>query len=104
MFVGYMSTAQQYRLYDPGSDDEGSARVENHILAEEDEEEEEEEAVDWEEAEEVLAPFWLRKPQIDSASGREHSSGDVVMRPVPMDRNREPYMLSRLSVEGKGKF
>jgi len=42
---------------EPGSNGEASARVENEILPEEHEEEEEEEAVDWGEAEEVLAPF-----------------------------------------------
>jgi len=50
---------------EPVSDDEASARVENEILPEEDEEEEEEEAVDWGKAEEVLAPFRLRQPQIE---------------------------------------
>jgi len=158
MLVGYTSTVQQYRLYDPvegrfllsrdvvfaestsnyplkrfnnspaqpyyapatqpweeqlawndefdepGSDDEASARVENQILPEEDEEEEEEEAMDWGEDEEVQAPFRLRKPQIEPASGGEPSSGDVGSRPVAKDRKREPYMLSRLRVKGKSMF
>jgi len=47
------------------------ARVTNEILPKEDEEEEEEEAVDWQEATEVLGPFWLRKPQIEQEFGGE---------------------------------
>ena len=62
---------------EPGSADEPSASVENEILPEEDQGEEEEQAVDWGEAEELLAPFRLRKSQIEPASGGEHSSGDV---------------------------
>ena len=48
-----------------GSADKASARVEDELLPEE---EEEDEAVDWGEAEDVLAPFRLHKQQIEPAS------------------------------------
>ena len=83
----------------PGSDDEASPRVENEILPEQDDEEEEQEAVYWGEAEEVLAPFRLRKPQIEPASGGEPSSVDVVSRLVAKDGNRQPYMLPGVRVK-----
>ena len=72
---------------EPGSDDNLLARVVSEILPEEDEEEEEE-AIDWGDATEVLAPFWLRKPQIEPVFGGEPFSGDVVSRPVAKEGNR----------------
>jgi len=89
---------------EPGSDDEASARVANEILTEEEEEEEEEEAIDSGKAEEVLAPLRLHKPQCGPVSGGDPTSGDVVLRLVAKDGNREPYMLSGLCVKGKSKF
>ena len=78
---------------EPGSDDKGLARVVKEILPEEDEAEEEE-AVDWWDTTEVLAPFRLRKPQIEPVFGGEPFSGDVVSRPVAKEGNREPHIVS----------
>jgi len=84
---------------------DGEASIENHerVLPEEEEEEEEEE-FNWGEAEGRLAPFRLRKPQVEQASGGEPSTGGSTIAPLVKDGTKELRMVSGLPVKGKSTF